>query len=120
MGAEFPGRACGASVTRRWWSCPIRRSGSAHLKAGKALGHPARGGQGAKVGRVERRVPLGEVDQAHPWVGRQTPHGCEEILHRHTARTSARSRRYLRAIDHVDVAIDENRFALAHLIERAL
>ena len=61
----------------------------AHLEAGKALGDPARRGQSAEVGRVERRVPFGEVDHAHARVGREPAHRVEEIV-RPPSRPAAR------------------------------
>ena len=58
---------------------PERKTCLAHLETGQALGDPPRGGQRAKVTRVERRVPFGEVDHPHPGIRRQPPHRGEEI-----------------------------------------
>ena len=52
---------------------------SAQLVAGQALRHPARGGQRAEVGRIERRIPFGEVDDAHPRIGCELADRPEEI-----------------------------------------
>src|SRR5688500_4088694 len=49
----------------------------AHLIPGESLGEPPRGGQRAEVGRIERWVPFGEVDDPHPRIGRELAHRPE-------------------------------------------
>ena len=92
----------------------------AHLEAGKAIGDPTRGGQSAEVARVERRIPFSEIDQPHLGVSRELAHCREKIMHRHSARPRARRCRELRAVNHVDVAVDRDRLAVCDMTERAV
>src|SRR5690242_12043374 len=125
MAAGSHGNACAESRARSWSWSPTRRSANrlgrlAHLEPGKALGDPARRGQSAKIARVERRVPFGQVDHAYSWIGSEPADAVEEIMDRHSAGTSARSAGKLRAVNDIDVAIDDDRFAMADMIERSV
>src|SRR6187551_1426412 len=74
----------------------------AQFVAGEAFGDPARRGQGAEVGRIERRIPLGQVDHAYARVGRELAHRPEEIRDSHPAGPRPWRSRQLRAVEHVD------------------
>ena len=61
-----PGDELRFSITFRTMSDIGRRKAaeaSAQLEAGEALGNPARRCQRAEVGRIERRIPFGQVDE---------------------------------------------------------
>ena len=92
----------------------------AHLVTGKALGDPARRRQSAEVGHIERRIPFGEVDDANARIGGEPAHGVEEVVHRHPPGPATRSGWKLRPVDHVNVAVDHQRVAVADMIERAI
>ena len=91
---EEAAKRSGRSARRTRQVRALAQNTLAHLVACKALRDPARRGQSAEVGRVERRVPFGEVDHAHPGIGREPPHGRRRNrLTRHPARPRARRRR---------------------------
>src|SRR5205807_141903 len=67
----------------------------------------------AEIGRIERRVPFGEIDQPHSRIRRDAANRLEEVVHRHPARPRSGRSRELRSVDYVDVAVDDDRLAMA-------
>ena len=115
-----PGEQLRFSITFRTLSDKGRRKAAAQ-RSSKPARHSATqraAVKRAEVGRVERRVPFGQVDHPHPRIGRELAHRREEIVDRHPARPRARRRRELRAVDHVDVAVDHQRVAMRDMVER--
>src|SRR5438309_6570352 len=96
------------------------RSGSPHLETGEALRHPAAGSQGAEVRRIEPGIPLGEIDDADARLGGEPANCGEKNMRSHSAGPPARSGGKLRAVDHIDVAVDEDRVAVAYVRKGAI
>ena len=69
---------------------------------------------------VEWRVPFDEVDDSHPWVGREPPHRMEEVFHGHPSGSCARSPWELGAVDHVDITVDHERVAVRDMVKRSV
>ena len=92
----------------------------AHLVAGEALGDPARRGQALRsVGSSGGSHSVRSITRTRG-IGRQAAHCVKEVVDRHSARPRTRRPRELRAVDHVDVAIDHQRIAMRDMVERAV
>lgn len=98
----------------------VRIEELAVLETGNALGEPAPCGQSAKIGGIERGIPFGKIDDAHPVIAGNPPDRPQEIANIHSAWTGARCAGHLRAVDHVDVTVENYRVRMRHMLHRLL